>query len=128
MVRRHGSPSPASCESPIGVFDAPVTCEQPPEFEGATVHIPDPIVKVVEADIFSDADVCDVDPLMGCHRMPPLALTSRTSKRSGSSSGGGVLGIFLEEGASQAAGVCMSSASCGRWPLNSSRKRSNVRC
>jgi hypothetical protein len=59
--------------------------------------------------------------------MPPLALTSRTSKRSGSSSGGSWVGIFLGEGSSQAAGVRRSSASCGRVWLHSSRKWLNFR-
>jgi hypothetical protein len=34
-----------------------MTCEQPPECEGAEVHIPNAIVNFFEADILSDADV-----------------------------------------------------------------------
>jgi hypothetical protein len=38
--------------------------EQPPELEGSEVYIPDPIVNVLKATIFADADVGNVDPLM----------------------------------------------------------------
>jgi hypothetical protein len=55
MVRRHGSPSPVSCESTIGIFDAQVAFEQPAECERAEGDIPDAIVDVLEADIFANA-------------------------------------------------------------------------
>ena len=55
------------------------------------------------------------------HRRPPWALTSRPSKRSGDSNGGGLWGMARGEGSSQAAGVRLSSASCGRAWVNSSR-------
>ena len=38
--------------------------EPPTECEGAEVDIPDAIIDFFEADIGSDADVGDVDPLM----------------------------------------------------------------
>jgi hypothetical protein len=34
-----------------------VAFEEAAEFEGSEVHIPDPSVNVLEADIFSDANV-----------------------------------------------------------------------
>jgi hypothetical protein len=34
-----------------------VSFEQPPELEGSEVHIPDPIVNVLKANIGADADV-----------------------------------------------------------------------
>jgi hypothetical protein len=46
-----------------------MTFEQPPEFEGAEVDIPDSIVDFLEADIFSNANMRDVDLLM----VPPDA-------------------------------------------------------
>jgi hypothetical protein len=46
-----------------------VSCEQPPECEGAEGDIPDAIIDFFEADIGSDADVGDVDPVM----VPPNA-------------------------------------------------------
>jgi hypothetical protein len=58
-----------SYESTIGIFDAPVSCEQPAECERAAGDMPDAIGDVLEADIFSDADVGDVDPVM----VPPDA-------------------------------------------------------
>jgi len=44
------------------------------------------------------------------HRIPPVAQTSRPSKRSGYVGGGRVLGISRGAGASQEAGGCRSSA------------------
>jgi hypothetical protein len=57
MVRRQGSQSPVSCESPVGIFDAHMSFEQATEFEGSEVNIPDPIVDVLEADTCSAANV-----------------------------------------------------------------------
>jgi hypothetical protein len=51
-------------QSTIGVFNAPMAFEQPPELEGSEVHSPDPIVNFLKANIFADADVCNVAPLM----------------------------------------------------------------
>jgi hypothetical protein len=34
-----------------------MTFEEPTEFEGSEVHIPDPIVNFLQADIGSDADM-----------------------------------------------------------------------
>ena len=56
MVRRHGSQSPVSSESTIGIFDAHVAFEEPAEFEGAEGDIPNAIVNFFEADLCSDAD------------------------------------------------------------------------
>jgi hypothetical protein len=38
--------------------------EPPPEREGSAVHMPDPLVNVLKANLFADADVCNVDPWM----------------------------------------------------------------
>jgi hypothetical protein len=46
-----------SCESTIGIFDAQMAFEPPPECERAAVDIPDAIIDVFEADICSDADL-----------------------------------------------------------------------
>ena len=63
-----------------------------------------------------------------CHRMPPWALTSRPSKRSGYSNGGGLWGRARGEGSSQAAGVRLSSAAGGRAWVNSSRQGLHFCC
>jgi hypothetical protein len=52
-----------SCESPRGIFDARMACEQSPECEWSEVDIPNAIVDGLEADIFSDTGHRDVDPL-----------------------------------------------------------------
>jgi hypothetical protein len=41
----------------MGIFDAHMTFEQPTEFKGSEVHIPDPIINFLKADIGADADV-----------------------------------------------------------------------
>ena len=69
MVRRHAAQSPVSCEFPISIFDAHESCEQPAECERSEGDMPDAIVDVLEADIFANADACNVDPL----RVPPDA-------------------------------------------------------
>jgi hypothetical protein len=40
-----------------------VPFEEPAEFEGSKGDIPDAIVDLLEADVFANADVGDVDPL-----------------------------------------------------------------
>jgi hypothetical protein len=57
IVRGHGSQSPAAFQSTRGIFDAHMTFEEPTEFEGSEVDIPDPVVNFLEADICSDANV-----------------------------------------------------------------------
>ena len=49
-----------------------MTFEESTAFEGSAVAIPAPVVNVLEADIVSDAKVCDVDP----SRVPPDAPVS----------------------------------------------------
>jgi hypothetical protein len=66
-------------------------------------------------------------PQRGCHRMPPLALTSRPATRSGDASAGRVVGSFLGEGSSQAAGGRRSRASGGRVWWNAARQWVNCR-
>jgi hypothetical protein len=44
-----------SCESPIDIFDAPVSCEQPAKCEGAKVDMPDALVEFFEAAICANA-------------------------------------------------------------------------
>ena len=69
MVRRHGAQSPASFQSTLGLFDAPMPFAEPPAFAGAAVDMPDPAVDFLQADIVSDANVGDVAPAM----VPPAA-------------------------------------------------------
>ena len=57
IVRRHGSQSPVSLKSTIGILDAHGSCQQPAEFERADGDMPDAIVNVLEADIFASAGV-----------------------------------------------------------------------
>ena len=57
MVRRHGAQSPASFQSTLGLFDAPMPFAEPPAFAGAAVDMPDPAVDFLQADIVSDANV-----------------------------------------------------------------------
>jgi hypothetical protein len=107
-----------SCKSPIGLCDAPMAFEQPTACEEPERDMPDAIVDVLEADIRPGTGDGDVAPWA----VPPWALTSRTSKRSGDASGGRLLGISLGEGSSQAAGVHLSSVSCGRSGLHAGQQ------
>jgi hypothetical protein len=61
-----------SFQSTGDIFDAHVSFEEPAEFERAEVDIPDAIVDLLEADIFANAGVRDVDPLV----VPPDAPVS----------------------------------------------------
>ncbi len=49
-------------QSTIGICDAHMAFEQPPECEGSTVDIPDAVVDFLEADIFPGTGDGDVDP------------------------------------------------------------------
>jgi hypothetical protein len=44
-------------QSTIGIFNAQMAFEPPPEREGSAVHMPDPLVNVLKANLFADADV-----------------------------------------------------------------------
>jgi hypothetical protein len=69
MVRRHGSPSPVSFQSTIGIFDAPMPFQQPTACEGPEVDVPHTIVNCLEPDVLAGTADGDVHPLA----IPPHA-------------------------------------------------------
>jgi hypothetical protein len=52
-----------SCEATIGIYDAPVSFEQPTEFEGPAVDVPHPISNLLEPDVLAGTADRDVHPL-----------------------------------------------------------------
>ena len=78
-------------EPSLRVFDASETFVKPTDLHSPKVQIPRAVVDLLEADVLPAEHVLTLtQPL--CHRMPPFALTKRTSKWAGYSIGGGVLG------------------------------------
>jgi len=77
---------------------------------------------------YAPAQVVETLPQCRCPRLPPLALTSRPSKRSGYANGGGVWGLARGEGSEHAAGVRLSRASCGGSWWNASRQGLHCCC
>jgi hypothetical protein len=69
MVRRHGSQSPVSCQSPRGIFAAPVPCKQPTAWEGPEGDVPHPRVNRLEPDVLAGPAAGDVHPRV----LPPTA-------------------------------------------------------
>jgi hypothetical protein len=63
IVRRHGSQSPLSCESTIGIFDAYVSFEPAAERKRPEVDVPRPIADRFEADISTGAGDRDIHSL-----------------------------------------------------------------
>src|SRR5262249_6509480 len=51
-----------SIESPIGILDFHRSFQEATESEGAEVHVPDPVVDFLEADVLADAGGGDVYP------------------------------------------------------------------
>src|SRR5215813_762345 len=102
-----------------------MTFMQSTEVAWADVDIPDASIDFLATDIVPDAGGGHVDPLMVPPDAPVGAGVAHL-KRSEYASGGSVWVLARGAGSSQAAGVCLSSASCGRAWLNSSRKWVNV--
>src|SRR3954462_1976020 len=74
-----------SIEFPMGVLDFNRSFQEATESEGAEVHVPDPVVDS-SRPTYSPMQVVETLTHALFLRMPPLALTYRTSKRSGYSS------------------------------------------
>jgi hypothetical protein len=62
MVRRQGSPSPASCQSTLGIFDAPMPFKQSIECEGPEGDVPHTSVNLFEPDVRAGTADGDVTP------------------------------------------------------------------
>jgi hypothetical protein len=71
----------AAQQSTISILDTAVAFQETTELERSEVDIPDSMVDFFQADIVAGTKGRDIDQSC-CQRMPPLALTKRTSKRS----------------------------------------------
>ena len=89
------------------------TCQRPSSISARPTYAPAPVVETLSHG--------------GFPRLPPLALTSRTSKRSGSANGGRWGGSSRGEASSREAGVCRARAAWGRSQVKAWRQRSHGR-
>src|SRR5207244_9217484 len=86
-VRGHGLHMSMTIESPVRVLNPHAPLVQAAQLQRPEVHVPDPVVDFLQPDVLADADDRHVYPAT-IPPDPPVALTYRTSKRSGYSSRG----------------------------------------
>ena len=79
-------------EASVLVLDPQVALVQTPQPQRPKVDVPDPIRNLLQPHVFATHTI-ETFTQREFQRMPPLALTYRTSKRSGYSSGGSRSGI-----------------------------------